>query len=269
MKEHNDGSYQLNSLNDPDAELARLRTQGEMFKEMEVNILKKSGLKTHHSVLELGCGPGFITKILADLANDGELISIDNDSKLLYLLQKENISFPKKGFKTLHASAADLPLENGWADFSYARFLLQHVPSPLDVLSEAYRCTKPGGLFCAVDSDDGLIICYPESEKINSFLEDVRAKQSTYGGDRYIGRKLHNLFHQAGFTNIKASTLSMTTTEISPQALLGILFGYKSSLLSNRDSISDLIAELTAKADREEFLLSGGVFVVVGQKAVE
>lgn len=268
MNDNSAGSYQLDSLNDPDGELARLRNQGEMFREMEVNILKKSGLKTHHNVLELGCGPGFITKILADFASDGELISIDNDSNLLDLLQKEKIPSPKKGFRTLHASAADLPLGDGWSDFSYARFLLQHVPSPLDVISEAYRCTKPGGLFCAVDSDDGLIICYPESEKISSFLKDVSAKQSAYGGDRFIGRKLHNLFHHAGFTHIKASSLSMTTTEISPQALLGILFGYKSSLLSNKETITDLIAELTAKAVKEEFVLSGGVFIVVGQKPV-
>lgn len=269
MNESNDGSYRLDSLNDPDAELVRLRNQGEMFKEMEVNILEKSGLKAHHNVLELGCGPGFITKILAALASNGELISIDNDSELLDLLQKEHIPPPKNGFRTLHASAADLPLEDSWADFSYARFLLQHVPSPLGVISEAYRCTKPGGRFCAVDSDDGLIISFPESVKMNSFLEAVRVKQAAYGGDRFIGRKLLSLFHQAGFINIKASSLSMTTTEISPQALLGILFGYKSSLLKNNYDISSMVDELAARAGREEFLLSGGVFVVVGQKPVE
>lgn len=239
-----------------------------MFKEMEVSILKKAGLQIHHNVLELGCGPGFISKILAGLATEGELISVDNDLSLLHLLQKEQITPPRNGFQTLHASAADLPIDNSWADFSYARFLLQHVPSPSNVIAEAYRCTKPGGLFCAVDSDDGLIICFPENVKVQYFLEEVRAKQAAYGGDRFIGRKLHNLFHQAGFTNIKASTLSMNTTEILPQALLGILFGYKSSLLSNKDTVTDLIAELTAKAVRKEFLLSGGVFIVVGQKPV-
>ncbi len=266
MDNNKTGSYQLDSLSNPDAELARLKKQGELFRDLEVATLKKCGLKQDHKVLELGCGPGFITKILADMVKNGELISVDNDPGFIDTLQKTNIPPPKSGFKAVHASADDLPIESNWADFSYARFLFQHVPAPQAIVAEAFRCTKPGGLFCGVDSDDGLITHYPDNPAISTFLKNAKDKQTAYGGDRLVGRKLYNLFHESGFKNIKAHILSLTTAEIPPQALFGILFGYKSSLIGNKEEIAKLIQALTKKAAREEFLLSAGVFIVVGQK---
>ncbi|MET0101182.1 MAG: methyltransferase domain-containing protein [Sedimenticola sp.] len=266
METTKSGSYQLDSLSDPIKELSRLRSQGEMFKALEVNTLKKCGLEENHRVLELGCGPGFITKILAEVANQGELISVDNDPELLKLLEQEQIDPPKNGFKIINASATDLPLADNWADFTYARFLLQHVPSPEEIISEAFRCTKPGGLFCAVDSDDGLTTFFPDKPEISQLLLAAEKKQQGYGGDRFVGRKLFQLAHQAGFTNVKASVLSLTTSEIPPEALFGILFGYKSSLLGNKEMVGNLINQLSKEASIGEFLLSTGVFIVVGQK---
>ncbi|MET0012490.1 MAG: methyltransferase domain-containing protein [Sedimenticola sp.] len=260
------GSYQIDTLSDPVKELSRLKSQGEMFRALEINTLRKCGLKQDHNVLELGCGPGFITKILAEVASKGELISVDNDPELLKLLENENIQPPEKGFRAINASADNLPIDADWADFSYARFLLQHVPSPKDIVAEAYRCTKPGGLFCAVDSDDGLTTHYPEKPEISMLLKAAEEKQKDYGGDRFVGRKMFQLANQAGFVNVKASVLSLTTSEIPPEALFAILFGYKSSLLGNKEIVTSLIQELSAEAAKGEFLLSTGVYIVVGEK---
>ncbi|MCW8889133.1 MAG: methyltransferase domain-containing protein [Sedimenticola sp.] len=260
------GSYKIDSMDDPQGELSRLKRQGELFKEIETRTLRQCGLKNSDSVLELGCGPGFVTKILAEIANEGALISVDNDPDLLSQLNSSEFIKPKKGFRSIEASADSLPLEDDWSDFSYARFLLQHVTTPQSVVNEAYRCTKPGGLFCAVDSDDGLILHYPEDKAIDQFLSNAQSKQIEYGGDRFIGRKLFNSFKCAGFENIKASVLSLTTTEVPPEILFGILFGYKSTLVGDSDNIKAFLASLTKRAEHGDLLLSAGVYIVVGQK---
>ncbi len=266
MNADREGSYNLEALNDPASELDRLKKQGELFKEMEVRTLRKCGLQQNDKVLELGCGPGFITKILSVLAKDGTLISVDNDPELLEMLSREEIQQPSGGFKAIQASADSLPIDDDWANFTYARFLLQHTPSPQSIISEALRCTKPGGIFCAVDSDDGLIIHYPKNDAIELFLQEAYNKQAARGGDRFIGRKLSSLFHQSGFINIRTSVTSLTTSDISPQALLDIVFGYKSSLLGNKETTSKFVDQLTQKAINGEFILSAGIFIVVGEK---
>lgn len=260
------GSYKVDTMCDPDKELSRLKRQGELFKEIETRTLRQCGLQADDHVLELGCGPGFVTAILAELANEGALISVDNDPNLLTQLNSREINKPREGFRVIEASADSVPLEDSWADFVYARFLLQHVPTPQSIVDEAYRCTKPGGVFCAVDSDDGLIIHHPQDTAIDQFLDQAQKKQYEYGGDRFVGRKLSELLCKTGFINIKASVLSLTTTEVPPEILFGILFGYKSTLVGGSDSVESFLRSLTDRAERGDLLLSAGVFIVVGQK---
>ncbi len=266
MSTEETGSYAIDTLDDPEKELERLKKQGEMFKQLEVGILQKCGLQKDNKVLELGSGPGFISKILAEVACDGELISIDNDPALLEQLRRDLTNPPKGGAQAFEASADDIPVETNWSDFTYARFLLQHVPKPQAIVDEAFRATKPGALFCAVDSDDGLIVHYPEHTNISSFLKTAEDKQAAYGGDRFVGRKLFGMMNKAGFTNVKASIVTLTSSEIPFQALFNILFGYKSSLVGNREAMATLLSELSEESNKGDFLLSAGVFVVVGLK---
>ena len=266
MTDQRDGSYNLEDLEGPEKELDRLRRQGENFKHMEVGILRKVGLQAHHKVLELGCGPGFVSKIIAEVACDGAMVCVDIDQKLLDILPKEVTRPPKGGLEVYQCSADAVPVADGWADFTYARFLLQHVPDPLAIVHEAHRATAAGGRFCAVDSDDGLILHYPEDARIAGFLRDAEAAQAKHGGDRFVGRKLMSLMQQAGFKKMNASIVSLTSTEIPFQALAGILFGYKSSLLGRREETQAMLAELGQAAVAGKFLLCGGVFVVTGEK---
>ena len=266
MTDQRDGSYKLGDLEGPEKELDRLRKQGENFKHLEVGILRKVGLQAHHKVLELGCGPGFVSKIIAEVACDGAMVCVDVDQQLLDILPKEVTKPPKGGLKVYRCSADAVPVEDGWADFTYARFLLQHVPDPLAIVREAYRATAPGGRFCAVDSDDGLILHFPEDARIGQFLRDAEAAQAEHGGDRFVGRKQMSLMQQAGFSKVNATIVSLTSTEIPFHALAGILFGYKSSLLGRREETQAMLTELAQAAGAGKFLLCGGVFVVTGEK---
>lgn len=260
------GSYVPNNLADPTLELDRLRRQAEMFRQVETDVLTKSGLRKNHRILELGCGPGFVSKLLAELAADGELVSVDNNPQLLALYDKEVTRPPKLGARAVEGSVHAIPVADNWSDFVYARFLFQHVPSPEIGVKEAFRSTAPGGRCCIVDSDDGLVLHHPPVPEIGQLLNVAQTAQASYGGDRFIGRKLAQMMGEAGFIHVRSSIISMTSTEIPLAALFGILFGFKSALAGQAAEVRSLYERISVDAARGQFLLAGGIFVVVGEK---
>jgi ubiquinone/menaquinone biosynthesis C-methylase UbiE len=266
MASNEAGSYVPESLADPQGELARLRRQAEMFRSLEVDVLTKSGLEKQDKVVELGCGPGFVSKLLAELASEGQLVSIDNNPELLKLYPQQVVNPPRHGARALEASVDALPVEDGWADFVYGRFLFQHVRNPERGIGEAYRIAAPGAQCCLVDSDDGLVLHYPPEPMIDELLREAEAAQAAYGGDRLIGRKLAMMMSEAGFRKVRARVIALTSSDIPFAALFGILFGFKSALLGKGAQAKELHDRLSGAAAAGRFFLSAGIFVAVGEK---
>jgi SAM-dependent methyltransferase len=84
----------------------------------------------------------------------------------------------------LIADAAALPLQANRYDVVICAELLEHVPSPPAVLSEAYRVLAPGGT---------LLACTP-------FLYHIHADPHDFG--RYTDYYWHQTLQQAGFIDI-------------------------------------------------------------------
>ncbi len=63
-----------------------------------------------------------------------------------------------------HADKLDLPDDP--FDWAYCRFLLKHVPSPIDVAGETAPVTKPGGWLCTFEWENGCSVIYPESPAV-------------------------------------------------------------------------------------------------------
>ena len=103
-------------------------------------------------VLELGCGIGLITQMLASYVGEtGYVLGIDNSEEQLAiannLLPAEPI--PQLEYKKL--SVYDLEMLNEKFDVVYTRFLLVHLPDPLQVIELVKGILKPGGNFIIED----------------------------------------------------------------------------------------------------------------------
>ena len=59
-------------------ELKRLHKQATLAQDYEIKFVKKLALASNTNALEVGCGPGFITALIADVFSAGETIGIDN-----------------------------------------------------------------------------------------------------------------------------------------------------------------------------------------------
>ncbi len=263
----NTGSYNFEQLDDAAFQTTRLYQQSQAMRDMEVSILRAAGLKPAHDVLEVGSGPGFVSDLLAELAPEGSLHAVEPSAALSAQIETNVRSRPARGLFVHQAFGDAVPLADEQIDFSYARFVLQHVPHPLDVVREVHRVTRPGGRFCAVDSDDGLVIFHPEDARVSKLLCDAQAVQAVQGGDRFIGRKLQGMMTEAGFVDVRSRVLALTSSELPFPVLFNILLGYKASLLGGAVDVRALYEELAEKVASGGLMVAAGVFIVSGRKA--
>jgi ubiquinone/menaquinone biosynthesis C-methylase UbiE len=261
------GSYRFEQLGDASFQTERLYQQSQAIRGMEAGILRASGLGPAQDVLEVGSGPGFVSDLLAELAPEGSLHAVEPSPTLAAQIRDNVRQAPARGLFVHQAFGNALPLGDAQIDFAYARFVLQHVPTPQSVVREVHRVLRPGGRFCAVDSDDGLVIFHPQEPRVEQLLRDAQSIQAGQGGDRFIGRKLQVMFADAGFVNVRSRVLSLTSSELPFQVLFNILLGYKAALLGGAVDVRALYQDLAERVATGRQLVAAGVFIVSGEKA--
>ena len=113
-----------------------------------------SGVDLRGDVLELGPGPGLVTRRLVQqsAATTGTLTAVEIDAALASALQQR---FTQQGLHVVEASASYLPFPDASFDVVVCCTMLHHIPSRSDqdkALREAVRVLRPGGWFVGSDS---------------------------------------------------------------------------------------------------------------------
>ncbi|MFH1257799.1 MAG: methyltransferase domain-containing protein [Candidatus Micrarchaeota archaeon] len=91
---------------------------------------------TGHKILDVGCGGGFIGKILKDNGNDYTGCDLQDGP----IRQAR-----KKGLKVIKAKAQDLPFKDNTFDIVIMPEVIEHFVETDKALKELKRVTKPGG----------------------------------------------------------------------------------------------------------------------------
>ncbi len=99
-------------------------------------------LKRDSEVLELACGTGQVTFLLADKVD--KLIATDFSKEMIKMCMKNN----EKGVNFSVEDATNLSFSDNKFDLIVAANLLHIVPEPDKILSEMKRVLKPGGIIC-------------------------------------------------------------------------------------------------------------------------
>lgn len=94
------------------------------------------------SLLDIGCGGGFLTNALAEKGH--QIFGIDLSEKSLGIAQQEDQT---KTVCYRKANAYALPFKKEHFNVVCAMDLLEHVEKPAKVIAQAARVLKPGGLF--------------------------------------------------------------------------------------------------------------------------
>lgn len=124
-----------------DHPIALLRAENELRNPWIKTVIAEH-YKGSAKVLDIGCGGGFLTNELA--LHGHEVWGIDLSLGSLETAKERDAT------KKVHyerASAYELPYERAQFDVVCAMDLLEHVEQPAQVIKEASRVLKPGGLF--------------------------------------------------------------------------------------------------------------------------
>jgi arsenite methyltransferase len=145
-------------------------------------------------VLDVGCGSGWASRLLAKSALNGSVVGIDISDEMIGVAREASRSFPNVSFEV--ASAEQLPFSDG--DFSHAfsmesLYYYRNIPK---ALSEIHRILRPGGLFVAV------VDLYWENAATHQWIDTLKVPVELLSVDDY-----RSLFADAGFVNIKDNRL--------------------------------------------------------------
>jgi len=219
------GSHAFSQNPNRECELDRLRCQALVAWPMEALWLKGRGLTDGKHVLDVGCGPGFVSEKLAQLNPTGVTIGLEPDPELARLAGKRFDAIP--GLSLHQGSLAHNHLPESYFDFAYARFVAQHLASPQDEMRRVFRLLKPGGQIVLTDADDGLTLVYPEPPELLEVMRLSEKIQAESGGDRYVGRKLPALLSQAGFADVGFDVLPLTSHQLGRHALFDLAWSFR------------------------------------------
>lgn len=245
---YRDDSYQIAGLADPAAELARLERQARVARALELAWLRELDLPTDSRVMDVGCGPGFMSEALAELVPDGRVVGVDADLDLLRQGRRRLAEGGRANVRFVHASVDDLPLETASADLAYARFLFQHLPRPVDAMREMRRVVAPGGRVVVVDTDDGGLVLHPAPDGLPRLLGASQRAQARRGGDRKVGRKLQDYMIQAGLERVRVEVVPFSSAMVGMAAFLDICLGFKSHIIEADEMSADEVGRVMAAA---------------------
>lgn len=125
------------------------------------------------NVLEIGCGNGTTTRILARLVKSNITgVDVDKDEIKLAKLQNYNIKY-------VTGDASNLPFMNGEFDAVCEFLSLHHIPKWKKVIQESYRVLRPQGEILFLDIGAFLTVPMFHGDihlKLDEVINEVRKK---------------------------------------------------------------------------------------------
>jgi ubiquinone/menaquinone biosynthesis C-methylase UbiE len=186
------------------AESARLRRQSQELRPQTAELLGRIGLAPGQSAMDLGCGPSGILGLLsAAVFPGGRVVGLDADPVHTAMARQYAGELGLLNTDVVTADARHTGLPPDGFDLVHARTVLVTIPEPQEVLAEMVRLARPGGWVASQEPDIENAFCYPPLPAWDRLREIFRASFGRSGADLLIGRRLPELYRQAGLEQIE------------------------------------------------------------------
>jgi SAM-dependent methyltransferase len=159
--------------------------------------------RTGERVLDVGCGFGlFANEIAARVGPGGLVVGIEREraqieeGKRLAATSGASVSAEIR-----EGDAYQFPLRDdewGTFDVAHARFLLEHLARPAEVVAAMVRAVRPGGRIVLEDDDHDALIIHPATPEFSALWGAYARSYEVSGRDPRIGRKLVAMLSDAG-----------------------------------------------------------------------
>ena len=234
---------------------------GRFSQHLPDQMIELAGVASGERVLDVGCGPGALTGVLAGQLGP-ELVAAVDPMPAFVAAARER--FP--GVDVRQSSAEDLPFADDTFDVALAQLVVHFMEDPLAGLREMVRVTRPGGRVaaCVWDQSRGPLATFV------GVLDEVapyeRKNPPSAGSTK---GSLEELFANAGMHDIHGTEITATVTFATFEDWLAPYRLKMGSLAKRLESLTpDQWVELESLCRRqfptEPFDVTGWAWVAVG-----
>jgi hypothetical protein len=228
-------------------------------------------------VVELGCGRGFTLAAAAEEAPGLVLLGLDLDGESLADAQAQLDEAPGVGLVALADLAAALPVADASVSKVLCHNVLEQLPDPSALLSEASRVLRPGGRSVWSHADfESVIISGGDPELTRRVVHSYARTPDTgrQHSDGQLGRKLAGLVGASALQRVSVDAHVVLSTEMRGPAELRVKSMF--SVLRDAsaagqvdltgDELDGWLTSLRDAAARGAFLYAHTTFIVVAEK---
>lgn len=177
------------------AEVLRLRADEPEMRALTTSYLSRIVVPENARVLELGCGTGRVTRMIADLKGVSEVVGLDLSPVLLQEARAFCRDLPIVEFEQGDARSLTHPPDG--FDLVISHTTLSHVPEAERALTEAFRVLRPRGHLVIFDGD--YVTTSMAIGDFDPIQVCVDAALHHYLNDKWFMRRLPRMIKEAGF----------------------------------------------------------------------
>jgi SAM-dependent methyltransferase len=184
-----------------DEEISRLGVQHRVWRPRVLDAWNRAGFSAGQTILDIGCGPGYASIDLAEIAGpSGQIIAIDKSARFLGTLEatQRQLGLTNISRFELDLNESDLPSLR--ADAAWARWVFAFVRHPHELIKRAACALKPGGIFVLHEYFDyATWRMAPRSYELEEYVQAVMKSWRDEGGEPDIALDLPAWLADLGF----------------------------------------------------------------------
>jgi SAM-dependent methyltransferase len=155
--------------------------------------------------LDVGCGPGALTRVLVDRLGADAVAAVDPSPSFVETARERH-----PGVDTRQAPAESLPFADGTFDAALAQLVVHFLDDPVAGIREMARVTNAGGVVAACTWD------IANASPLTPFWRGVREVEPTAEGETHRpganDGELRTIFEEAGLVDVDDTPITFTAT---------------------------------------------------------
>ena len=208
-----------------------------------------------HRVLDVGCGSGSMSRLIAKIFPDVEVVGVDVREQYVDFARARAREESLDNLTYQSADAFALPFQDANFDLVWSKYLLQWLREPKTALAEFKRVTKPGGHVVSCDYAGFMVEHYPIDPELERKVREVTSLLV----DVNIGRKVPAYMIALGFRNVQVDiemdTLFTVIGRIDPERRQNVEIQFQAmrphltKILGSEESVDRLLERFLAHYD--------------------
>ena len=239
------------------AGVERMNLLAGAFAPATREVLRRAGLAPGMRAVDVGCGPGAVTALLAELVSPaGAVTGVDGSAAQLELARAR----VPPHVELVEADVRDTGLPRGAFDLVFCRFGLMHLSDPGAAMEELVALARPGGMVVCVEPVFTIHFAEPPLPALVRSYKLMMALGSRRGQDWCFGLRLPGLLADRGvadpaITLTEPASLTAPFKRVSALNLVEARPALVDAGLATEAELERTIAELeAAAADRRQLI---------------